>query len=157
MCITLQVYESRHVRRGDSLRPDKITEMVAVYIKQTQHHKARQKDLKMTVKAKKAWICSVVDTWYQFQNASVPPAGNDMRLSVFLLYNYFIFELSCEGSIKVSIMSSCQILRQNVYLGPSNFSTCSKLRILVFLRAIKGESPNLSVQGCSSIFWVNLG
>ena len=35
------MYESRHVKRGDPLRADKITEMVAVYIRQTQHKKTK--------------------------------------------------------------------------------------------------------------------
>eukprot|EP00116_Pleurobrachia_bachei_P012956 sb/3473218/ len=40
--VVLKVYESRHVKRGDPLRADKITEMVAAYIKQTQHKKTKE-------------------------------------------------------------------------------------------------------------------
>ena len=51
---TPQVYESRHVKRGDPLRPDKITEMVALYIKQSKHHKAKAKVTK-TVEQADLW------------------------------------------------------------------------------------------------------
>lgn len=44
--VVSKVYDSRQVKRGDPLRPDKITEMVAVYIKQSKHQKAKQQKAK---------------------------------------------------------------------------------------------------------------
>ena len=44
--VVSKVYDSRQVKRGDPLRPDKITEMVAVYIKQSKHQKAKQQKVK---------------------------------------------------------------------------------------------------------------